>query len=142
MFLPRYNWNIIESGVKHHQLFICFLNYLIVCYIQQHLKVIHKTHSYYKQVINNTSLCKYTCIHKTQQKFSLDTKKHTQYSTKWTQAKTFLIIMTVKAHNNLFLALYSETCLNRTLSKPKTCLNWTNYSVPKGFCFRQVLLYL
>jgi hypothetical protein len=36
--------------------------------------------------------------------------------------------------NNLFLALYSETCLNRTLSKPKTCLNWTNYSVPKGFC--------
>ena len=55
--------------------------------------------------------------------------------------------------------IYSETCVNRTLSKPKTCLNqtdftvpstkclcnlnlckpntclnWTNSSVPKGFC--------
>jgi hypothetical protein len=27
----------------------------------------------------------------------------------------------------------SETCLNRTLSKPNTCLNWTKSSVPKGF---------
>jgi hypothetical protein len=59
---------------------------------------------------------------------------------------------------NMRVVIYSETCLNRTLVKPKTwlnqtdftvpstkclcnlnlckpntCLNWTNLSVPKGF---------
>ena len=60
---------------------------------------------------------------------------------------------------HIHITLYSEICLNRTLSKPKTCLNqtdftapstkclcnlnlckpntclnWTNSSVPEGFC--------
>ena len=63
--------------------------------------------------------------------------------------------------------IYSETCLNRTLIKPKTCLNqtyftvsstkclcnlnlckpntclnWTNSSVPKGFGLDRFLLYI
>ena len=61
----------------------------------------------------------------------------------------------------LFVHIYSETCLNRALSKLKTCLNQTDFTVPsakclynftlcklnqlfspKGVQFRQVLLYM
>ena len=34
----------------------------------------------------------------------------------------------------LFVNMYSETCLNRTLSKPKTCLNQTDFTVPSTKC--------
>jgi hypothetical protein len=32
-------------------------------------------------------------------------------------------------NSNDFTSLYSETCLHRTLSKPKTCLNQTDFTV-------------
>jgi len=33
-----------------------------------------------------------------------------------------------------FITKYSETCLNQTLSKPKTCLSQTYFTVPSSKC--------
>ena len=57
--------------------------------------VIHKRHRYCKQVINHSSLCKYTCIHKTQKRFSSDTKNILNIA-QCEHEKILLIIITVK----------------------------------------------
>ena len=37
-------------------------------------------------------------------------------------------------YKNIAPFIYSETCLNQTLNKPKTCLNQTDFTVPSTKC--------
>ena len=48
-----------------------------------------------------------------------------------------LALIEIRTHNisvQIRLIIYSETCLKRTLSKPKACLNQTDFTVPSTKC--------
>jgi hypothetical protein len=58
--------------------------------------------------------------------------------TKWWQklTKPLARLAKKKLNNKLLIPIYSETCLHWTLSKPNTCLNQTDFTVPslKSLC--------